>query len=116
MARKMQIMLEDDLTGDVLEDGAGETVLFGLDGTAYEIDLSTSNAADLREAFARYTGAGRKVAAQRGGGSSSSGRRSAGGGRQDLAAIREWAKANGHEVSERGRIKTSVIEAYDAAH
>lgn len=119
MARKTQIMLEDDLTGELLEDGAGETISFALDGTSYEIDLSEENAGRLRDDLARYTGAARKVSssARRSGSTSGGAKRSAGGGgRTDLAAIREWAKANGHEVSERGRIAGAVVEAYDAAH
>ncbi|WXF91339.1 histone-like nucleoid-structuring protein Lsr2 [Curtobacterium flaccumfaciens pv. flaccumfaciens] len=34
----------------------------------------------------------------------------------ELAKIREWANANGHEVSSRGRISQAVRDAYDAAH
>ncbi|WP_092807891.1 histone-like nucleoid-structuring protein Lsr2 [Klenkia marina] len=118
MARKMQIMLEDDLTGEALEDGAGDTVTFALDGTSYEIDLSDDNAAEMREALSRYTAAARKVttSGRRQAGSGGAPKRASGGGRTDLAAIREWAKANGHEVSERGRIAGAVVEAYDAAH
>ena len=116
MARKTQIILEDDLTGDLLADGAGESVSFSLDGTSYEIDLSTENAGTMREALSRYTGAARKVSAARRTSVTGSPRKSSGGGRTDLAAVREWAKANGHEVSERGRVAGSVLEAYDAAH
>ena len=118
VARKTQIMLEDDLTGELLDDGAGDTISFALDGTSYEIDLSDDNAAEMREVLSRYTAAARKVATS--GRRSASGggapKRASGGGRTDLAAIREWAKANGHEVSERGRIAGAVVEAYDAAH
>jgi len=118
VARKTQIMLEDDLTGELLEDGAGETISFALDGTSYEIDLSEENAGRLRDDLGRYTAAARKVSSSTRRAASSSGvpKRSSGGGRTDLAAIREWAKVNGHEVSERGRIAGAVVEAYDAAH
>ena len=117
MARKTQIVLEDDLSGEVLEDGAGETVSFSLDGQAFEIDLSSENASKMRDEFSRYVGHGRKVAS-----SGSVGRRSASRGRpsaegkRDLGPVREWARQNGHDVSERGRVRASVIEAYDAAH
>lgn len=117
MARKTQIVLEDDLSGEVLEDGAGETVSFSLDGQSYEIDLSADNAGRLRDDFARYVGHGRKIAS-----SGSAGRQSARRGRpsaegnRDLGPVREWARQNGHDVSERGRVKATVIEAYDAAH
>ena len=36
--------------------------------------------------------------------------------REQTAAIREWARANGHEVSERGRLSASVLAAFEAAH
>jgi len=120
VARKTTIVLEDDLTGQVLEDGDGETVAFALDGQSYEIDLSGDNAGQLRADLGRYVDAARKVNTSRGG---ASGRRtgtgtggSAGSARKDTGAIRIWARENGHEVSERGRVPSSVIEAYDAAH
>jgi len=118
VARKTTIVLEDDLTGQLLEEGRGETVTFALDGQSYEIDLSEENSAQLRDDLRRYVDAGRKVSTARGSGS---GRRSATGGsaasaRRDTGAIRTWARENGHEVSERGRVQSSVIDAYDAAH
>ena len=118
MARKVQVILSDDLDEDVPAD---ETVSFSLDGTNYEIDLSDKNAKELRDAFSRYVQAARKVS--RGGGSRASGggrsRATGGGGRMDreqAGAIRDWARKNGHEVSDRGRIPASVVEAYEAAH
>lgn len=113
MARKIIYQLVDDLDGTVLEEGQGETVKFGLDGIDYEIDLSQANAAELREALARYIAAGRRT-----GGRQQRGSRTqlpATGPKRDLAAIRKWARANGHEVADRGRIPASVIEAYEAA-
>ena len=120
MARRIVHQLVDDLDGTVLEVGEGETVLFSLDGVAYEIDLSAGNAAALRDALAPFVDAGRSVSS-RGAGSgrssaSGSGTRRRRSGQQDYAAIREWAKANGHKVSERGRVPASVLEAYEAAH
>ncbi|MGZ8803232.1 MAG: Lsr2 family DNA-binding protein, partial [Mycobacterium sp.] len=35
---------------------------------------------------------------------------------EQLSAIRDWARKNGHEVADRGRIKAEVVEAFDAAH
>lgn len=119
MARRIVHQLVDDLDGTVLEVGEGETVLFSLDGTAYEIDLTDENAAALREAFAPYVAAGRRISSARAStaarGSSSGGRRRRTG-QQDYGPIREWAKANGYAVSERGRVPASVLEAYEAAH
>ncbi|SDY02119.1 Lsr2 protein [Geodermatophilus africanus] len=117
MARKVQVILSDDLDENVAAD---ETVSFSLDGTSYEIDLSDKNAQELRDAFSRYVQAARKVG--RGSGRASGGGRSratGGGGRMDreqAGAIRDWARKNGHAVSDRGRIPASVVEAYEAAH
>ncbi|MFJ3321074.1 MULTISPECIES: Lsr2 family protein [unclassified Curtobacterium] len=114
MAQKVTTHLVDDLTGDTIEEGKGRTVAFGFDGTHYEIDLTDDNADALREALSDYVAAARKVSGR-------SGRTSAGNGpkrgnSEDLARIREWANANGHEVSSRGRISQAVRDAYDAAH
>jgi len=117
VARKTTIVLEDDLTGQVLEEGRGETVAFALDGQSYEIDLSGENSTQLRADLSRYVDAGRKTSAPRSG---AQGRKaassSASAGRKDTGEIRTWARENGHEVSERGRIPSAVVEAYDAAH
>ncbi|WP_404442932.1 Lsr2 family protein [Microbacterium marinum] len=119
MARKIVHQLVDDLDGTVLEVGEGETVLFSLDGTAYEIDLTTDNAAALRDAFGPYIDAARSVSSRTSaprGGSGRAGRKQKRAGQRDYAPIREWAAKNGHTVSERGRVPAAVLEAYDAAH
>ena len=109
MAQKVNIVLVDDLDGTE----ATETVAFGLDGTAYEIDLNDANAASLREALSGYVGHARKVT---GGGRRT--RRSSGvsASSSNTKDVREWAKSQGMEVSERGRISADVQQAYDAAH
>ena len=111
MAQKVNIVLVDDLDGTE----ATETVSFGLDGTTYEIDLNDANASSLREALSGYVGHARKVT---GGGRRT--RRSSGGSSSASSSntkdVREWAKAQGMEVSERGRISADVQQAYDAAH
>jgi len=108
MAQRVQVVLEDDLDGGK----ADETVTFGLDGTTYEIDLSKKNAAKLRDALAGYVGSGRRVSGRRGAAGRSRGRgRSA----SDSADIRAWAKDNGYDVSERGRISAEVRAAYNEA-
>jgi len=106
VAQRVHVVLEDDLDGSA----ADETVMFGLDGANYEIDLSAKNAAKLRDALAKYVGVARR--------SSSRARRSGGRGRSsgNAAAVREWARSNGHEVSDRGRVPADVKAAYDAAH
>ena len=117
MARKVQVILSDDLDDSI---SADETVSFALDGTTYEIDLSEKNASEMRDVLGKYVSAARKVSS-RGTRASGAGRSRAtgGGGRMDreqAGAIRDWARKNGHEVSDRGRIPASVVEAYEAAH
>ena len=114
MARRIVHQLVDDLDGTVLEVGSGETVLFSLDGVAYEIDLTDDNAASLRSAFDPYISAARRVGTRSA--TPADGRRRRRSGQTDYAPIRAWAKSNGYQVSERGRVPASVIEAYDAAH
>lgn len=117
MARKIVHQLIDDLDGTVIEAGEGETVLFSLDGIAYEIDLTDSHAAELRGALERYVSVARSVGSSRRSASPSAAwrprRRSD---QPDPAAVRAWARSEGLEVSERGRVSASVIEAYEAAH
>lgn len=110
MAQKVNIILVDDIDGS----DADETVTFGLDGTTYEIDLTSDNAAALRDALAGYVGNARKVS----GGRRTAARKSpaANNSGTSAAEIREWARSNGFEVPERGRIPASVREAFDAAN
>ena len=111
MAQKVNIVLVDDLDGSE----ADETVTFGLDGTTYEIDLTEANARALREALSGYVGHARKVT-----GGSRRGRKSSSGtgasSSSNTRDVREWAKGQGMDVSERGRISADVQQAYDAAH
>src|SRR3954466_2763520 len=118
MARKVQVILSDDLDDSI---SADETVTFALDGTTYEIDLSEKNAEELRSVFGKYVNAARKVSSRGGNRASGAGRSRAtgGGGRMDreqAGALREWARKNGHEVSDRGRIPAAVVEAFESAH
>lgn len=117
MARRIVHQLVDDIDGDVLDIGSGEAVTFSVDGVTYEIDLSEKNAEEFRDKLAPYISAGRRVStgAPAGRRARGSRRRATAGGR-DLAAIRTWAKENGHRVSDRGRVPDAVLQAYDAAH
>jgi hypothetical protein len=112
MARKVVEELIDDLDGSTAE----ESIPFSLDGSSYTIDLSGKNAAEFRELMAPFVAAAVKVGRRspHPGVVRSSSARPAGN-RERLAAVRAWAKANGHEVNDRGRIPNSVIEAYDQA-
>jgi hypothetical protein len=121
MAQKVQVILVDDVDGGE----AAETVSFALDGVSYEIDVSEENANALREALAPWVGHARRVGGRSGGGrarssSTSGGGRSrsssSGGGRHDLSEVRAWARENGYQVSDRGRVSSEVIAAYEKAH
>ena len=109
MAQKVNIVLVDDLDGS----DATETVSFGLDGTTYEIDLNDKNAAALREALSGYIGHARKVTAARGRRSRAARTTTSGPSAREL---RDWARSNGFEVSDRGRVPAEVREAFEAAH
>ena len=83
---------------------------FGLDGRTYEIDLNAKNAKALRDALAKYVAAARRA----GGRSSGAKRRTQVG--TSAREIRDWARSNGHQVPDRGRIPSGVRKAFEAAH
>ena len=109
MVQKIQTLFIDDLDGSAAEG----TVRFGLDGAEYEIDLNARHAQELRDALARYAGAPRRVGGV--------GWRSARGARRGSASglntteVREWAKAQGIEVKDRGRIPAELVVKFRAA-
>jgi hypothetical protein len=110
MAQKVQVILVDDIDGGEAE----ESVSFAIDGVNYEIDLSEGNATALREALAPWVGHARRV-----GGRSAGGRRGSRGraaAKADLGDVRAWARENGFTVSDRGRVSSEVMSAYEAAH
>jgi hypothetical protein len=109
MAQKIQTVLVDDIDGG----NADETVPFALDGVTYEIELSAKNAAALRDALASWVGHARRVSGRTPTGRRGSSSRASSG--TDTAAVREWARKNGHTVSDRGRISAEVLAAYEAA-
>ena len=109
MAQKIQTLFIDDLDGSEAEG----TVRFGLDGAEYEIDLNAEHAQALRDVLARYVHAARRA----GGGA----RRPARGGRRapaggvDSTEVREWAKAQGIDVKDRGRVPAGLVVKFKAA-
>ena len=122
MAQRTVVRLTDDLDGREIPEGKGETVLFELDGSAYEIDLSNRNAAALRKALEQYMSAGRRVRRPRGGGDrrqslhNPRAARAATASRNPYAQkVREWARANGYELNDRGRIPSGILQAYEAS-
>ena len=115
MAKQTITQLIDDIDGSEAE----ETILFGIDGANYEIDLNAKNAGKLRDALAVYIGHATPIRRTRAAASSSS--RSSGGSspartdREQTQAIREWARASGYDVKDRGRIPAEIVEAYNSA-
>ena len=113
VAQKVAVQLVDDVDGSEAE----STVEFGLDGVTYTIDLSAENADHLREVLEPFVAHGRRI-----GGRKRRGRKpakpaaTAATGRDRNQAIREWAREQGFEVSERGRIPAHIAEQYDQAH
>lgn len=114
MAQKVSVTLVDDIDGGA----ADETVTFALDGISYEIDLSSANAAKMRDELASWVGHARRTGGRSGkGGTRGRSGGSAGGSRSGgskSAEIRDWARQNGFTVNERGRIPAEVKAAYDA--
>jgi hypothetical protein len=107
MAQRTEIVFTDDLDGGP----ADETVRFGVDGASYEIDLSTAHAAEFRGALAPYVAAARKA-----GGRARGPARGSGAAGPSPSAVREWARAEGIEVSGRGRVPAELIVRFQAAH
>ena len=112
MAKIVTVTLVDDFDG---EGAADETVEFAVDGVTYEIDLSSKNATKLRNALKPWVEASRRVGGRRRGRAAATGKGRAAIDREQSAAIREWARRNGHNVSTRGRIPADVIDAFHAA-
>jgi hypothetical protein len=100
--KKRTVTLIDDYDGSQ----ADETVIFGLDGVNYEIDLSAANAKKLRGSIQPWSEHGRRTAGRL---------RKSHTAKSDLNAIREWAVKNGHNVAARGRIAAEVVEAYNSS-
>ena len=113
MAQKVIREFIDDIDGSEAE----RTFTFAVDGTNYEIDLSSQNIKEFNEAIAGFVESARKVKASRTGrrayktSSSDSGRS-----REQTQAIREWARQQGHSINDRGRIPASIQQAFDQAH
>ncbi|MEV7801311.1 Lsr2 family protein [Microbacterium foliorum] len=107
MAQKVNIILEDDLTGGLAE----QTVRLGLDGKFYEMDLSAENAAQLRDAVRPFVEKARRVQADK---RSKTRRGTASGRNGETAQIRAWAQENGYSVSARGRVHQHIKDAYYA--
>ncbi|MET8846019.1 Lsr2 family protein [Amycolatopsis sp. NPDC004625] len=112
MAQKVLVEMLDDIDGTP----AAHTVPFALDGITYEIDLSDENAAALRDELARYIASGRRTGGRKV--RVATGQSTATSTTTDRVRnqqIRSWANANGYEVSERGRLSSEVVTAFEEA-
>ena len=109
MAQRIQTLFVDDLDGSEAEG----TVRFGLDGTHYEIDLSAAHAGELRSALAPYAQAGRKVTGATRRPARNQGKAASNG--FGTSEVRDWAKANGVEIKDRGRVPADVVAKFRAA-
>jgi hypothetical protein len=113
MAQKVIREFIDDIDGSEAE----RTFTFAVDGTHYEIDLSSENIKEFNEAIAGFVESARKVKTSGGGhrahktSASGSGRS-----REQTQAVRVWARQQGHSINDRGRIPASIQQAFDQAH
>lgn len=112
MASKTLVELIDDITGEA----ADESVSFGLDGIEYTIDLSARNATELRERLETFVENAQRTKKASKGARVVSEKRKGGLGREQNQAIREWARANGEKVNERGRIPAELVTRFQEAH
>jgi hypothetical protein len=109
VAQRVEVRLTDDLSGTEIRPGKGETVTFSLDGKSYEIDLTAKNASLLRKALRPYIEAGRPIKRSR----RRPVRTKVG---ADTRTVKRWARANGYQVHDRGRVPKEILAAFEAAH
>lgn len=112
--QKTVVQLVDDLTGEQIEDGKGETIQFSFQNRSYKIDLTTESADEFRKTMQKYIKAGEQTGTV---GTSGRSRRTSTSSRNDkgyLQSIRNWAATRGIQVSARGRIAQTVIDQYEA--
>ena len=109
MAQKIQTLFVDDIDGSEAEG----TVRFALDGTEYEIDLNAAHGNELRKSLETYITNARKASGARRS-VRGSGRKAAGSG-TDTTAIRAWAKGQGIEIKDRGRVPADIVARYRGA-
>lgn len=108
MAQKIETSFIDDLDGTPAEG----TVRFGLDGTDYEIDLSAEHAQALRGALSRYVDAGRRAPGTQ---STARGGRKAAVSSTNSTEVRNWARGQGIDVKDRGRIPAELVVKFKVA-
>jgi hypothetical protein len=112
VAQRTILELVDDLDGGK----ADETVTFALDGVEFEIDLSADNAARLRDVLAEFVGHARRVGGRKQRGAATPKANGNGNGKPDTQAVREWARSQGEQVAERGRVPQALVMRFQEAH
>jgi hypothetical protein len=124
MAERIVRQLIDDIDGTEIADGGGQRIEFSIQGVDYQIDLSNANFAKMDKALKPYVLAAAKVRgtkthrptkASGKGSPSEQVAKSSGKATSKQQAIRDWARKNGHDVADRGRIKAEIVEAFEAA-
>lgn len=110
MAQRTRVVMTNDITGEPIEEGRGETVVFGLDGVTYQIDLDQQAANKMRDEIGYYVSHARRTGGQRTTPTRLTITREV-----DTKTVRRWAQARGIDVPVRGRIPQSVIDQFEAA-
>lgn len=112
MAQHFQVRYVDDIDGTDLGETAN-TISFAFGGKEYSIDLSDENADAFRATVAPYIEAGSRVTRNKAKAARKANVRGSSGGTK---AVRDWARAQGYDVSDRGRIPVDIMDAYVAAN
>ena len=99
VARRTVTVFIDDMTGEEITDV--RHVEFAFRGVEYRLDLSPESFVEMQEVFAPWVENATRVPKRRRA-------------KRDLNDVRAWAKANGFEVSDKGRVPKKVLDAYDA--
>ena len=116
MGKRFIELLVSDMSGEELDAGRGETIEFSYRAKDYTIDLTEAEAESFDAAIQPFVEAATSLGGRASSRRPSQSRSSSGMTRDELQNIRAWARANGHQVSERGRIKSEIIDAYHAAN
>lgn len=113
MAKETIVVLRSDVSGEVIPEGEGETISFSVGKNSYSIDLTSAEAEEFHKTLDKYTSTSRQEVSRLPRGERSAAPKS---NKEELAKVREWAASQGIEVSPRGRIAASVMDAYNQAH
>ncbi|WP_128645009.1 Lsr2 family protein [Rhodococcus sp. BS-15] len=125
MARQTRIEFSDDIDGKTIDVDELQVVSWSWLGVEYEFDTTATNLEKIetgRVPFStvleksRKTGGRRRVGASAKAVADKPSKTAARVGSEQAGAIRDWARKNGHTVSDRGRIPAEIAAAFDKAH